>query len=746
MKKFYKIVIKIFCSFFIILNLFAANITKIEIEGNNRISDETIKIYGGIKLNENVDEKKINQILKDLYSTNFFEDVKINRKNEILIIKVKEYPIVNQLIIKGEKRKSIQDEIKKQISTKEKKSFIKSSLSKDINLIKNLYSSIGYNFANIDAKIKELDNSNFDILIEIDRGEVTKISSISFIGDKKIRANRLRNIVASERDRFWKIISRNTKFSQNLINLDIRLLKNYYKSLGFYDVEVTSNSAEINKNQNIDLIYSINAGKRYRINKIVTNVDPTFDKELFLSLNNNYKKIIGEYYSPFKVKDLLEEIDEIIEKNNLQFVEHNVEETIVNDSISIKFNIFEGEKTLVERINIVGNNVTNESVIRGELILDEGDPFTKLSLEKSISEIKSRNIFNDVRYDIAQGSEENLKIINIDVDEKPTGEISAGAGFGTNGGTFAINVSENNWLGQGKRVNFGLEVDTESLSGILNYTDPNYDFLGNSINYFVSNENNDKPDQGYENTIISTGINTKFEQYKNIFTKLGLSATYDDLRTDSSASSALAKQSGEFSELAGSYGFNFDGRDRSFMPTKGSIFGFDQTIPFFADRSYISNTLTYSGYKTFSENVVGAGKIYLSSINGLNDDDVRLSKRKYLSSKRLRGFEKGRVGPVDGQDHVGGNYAAALNLEANLPNLLPENTKTDVSLFLDFGNVWGVDYDDTINESRKIRSSTGAAASWLSPLGPMTFVLSTNLSKASTDHTESFNFNLGTTF
>ncbi len=746
MMKFCKFITKITFSFLIILNLNAAVITEIKIEGNNRISNETIKVYGGIKLNENVDSKKINQILNDLYSTDFFEDVNINQKNGVLNIKVKEYPIVNQLVIRGEKRTSIKEEIKKQISTKEKKSFIKSSLSKDVNLIKNLYSSIGYNFANIDAKVKELDNLNFDILIEIDRGEVTKISSISFIGDKKIRDNRLRNIVASERDRFWKIISRNTKFSQNLVNLDIRLLKNYYKSLGFYDVEVTSNSAEINENKNIDLVYSINAGKRYRINKISTNVDPTFDKELFLSLNKNYKKYIGEYYSPFKVKDLLEEVDEIIEKNNLQFVEHNVEETIVDDSITIKFNIFEGEKILVERINIVGNNVTNESVIRGELTIDEGDPFTKLSLEKSIAEIKSRNIFNNVRYEVAQGSENNLKIINIDVEEKPTGEISAGAGFGTNGGTFAINISENNWLGEGKKVDFSIEVDAESLGGIINYSDPNYDFLGNSINYFLSSENNDKPDQGYENTIVSTGINTRFEQYKNIFTKLGVSATYDDLRTDSSASSALTKQSGEFSEIAGSYGFSYDGRDRSFMPTKGSIFGFEQTLPFVADRSYISNTLTYSKYKTFSEGVVGAGKLYLSAINGLNDDDVRLSKRKNLSSKRLRGFEKGKVGPVDGQDHVGGNYAAALNFEANLPNLLPESTKTDVSLFLDFGNVWGVDYDDTIDDSRKIRSSTGAAASWLSPLGPMTFILSTNLSKANTDQTESFNFNLGTTF
>ena len=182
------------------------------------------------------------------------------------------------------------------------------------------------------------------------------------------------------------------------------------------------------------------------------------------------------------------------------------------------------------------------------------------------------------------------------------------------------------------------------------------------------------------------------------------------------------------------------------MPTKGSIFGFEQSLPFYADKNYISNTLTYSKYNSFSENVIGAGKIYLSSINGLSDDDVRISKRKNLSTNRLRGFERNKIGPKDGKDHVVGNYAAALNLEANLPNLLPENTRTDISLFLDFGNVWGVDYDDTIDDSNKLRSSTGAAASWLSPIGPMTFILSTNISKASTDETESFNFNLGTTF
>ncbi len=746
MKNLCKFSVKLFFLFFLFLQSNAAIITKIVIEGNNRVSDETIKVYGDIKENENIDEKKINEILNNLYSTNFFEDVQINEINGILNISVKEYPVVNQLIVLGEKSSKIKNEIKKRISTKSKRSFIKSSLSKDIELIKSLYSSIGYNFANVEVKVKELDKSNFDILVEIERGEITKISSISFVGDKKIRDNRLRNIIASETDRFYKIISRNTKFSQNLVNLDLRLLKNYYKSLGYYDVEITSNSAELNKDKNIDLVYSINAGKRYRINKITTNVDSTFDKELFLSLNKDYKEYIGEYYSPFKVKDLLEKIDLIIAKNNLQFVEHNVEELIDNDSISIKFNIFEGEKILVERINIIGNNVTNESVIRGELTLDEGDPFTKLNLDKSISDIKSRNIFQDVKYEIADGSATNLKVININVEERPTGEISAGAGIGTNGGSFAIQVTENNWLGEGKKLDFSLDVDAESLGGTLNFTDPNYDFLGNSINYFIKSESNDKPNQGYENTIISTGINTGFEQYKNIFTILGITATYDDLRTDSNASSSLAKQSGEFSEIAGSYGFKYDGRDRSFMPTKGSVFGFTQVLPFYADKSYISNTLTYSKYTTLSENIVGAGKLYLTAVNGLNNDDVRISKRKNLSNNRLRGFKKNKLGPVDDKDHIGGNYATALNLEANLPNLLPENTRTDVSVFLDFGNVWGVDYDSSINSSNEIRSSTGVAASWNSPLGPMTFILSTNLRKASTDETESFNFNLGTTF
>ena len=721
-------------------------VEKIEINGNKRVSEETVKLYGDIETKKDYQDKDLNDIVNKLYSTDFFEDVQVELSNNILKINLKEYPIINQLVIIGEKSNRYTEEIKKQIKLKEKRSFIKAYLAKDIEKIKTLYSTLGYNSSKVEAKFKKIDNDNFDLLIKIDRGERTKISKISFLGNENIRNNRLKDIIASEEDKFWKIISKNTNFNENLINLDIRLLKNYYKSLGFYDVKINSNLAQISKVGKAELVYSIEEGNRYTIGKISTNVDKVFDKKLFFPLNKIYKKYVGDYHSPFKIKKLLEEIDNLIDRNNLQFVEHNVQEIVEGETINVIFNIIEGKKILVERINVTGNNITNEDVIRGELIIDEGDPFTKLNLDKSIAQIKDRKIFKSVKYEILDGSQSDLKIVNIDVEEQPTGEISAGAGVGTNGGSFAINIQENNWLGEGKTVGFAVEIDEESLSGTLNYVNPNYDFLGNSLNYFLSSEKNDKPDQGYENSVVSAGLGTSFEQYRNVIASLGLSASYDDLRTDNTASDSLKKQKGTFNDISGNYAFTFDERNRSFMPTSGSIVKFGQSFPFYADRSYISNLLTASSYKTLNENVVGSSKLFLSTINGLGSDDVRLSKRKGLSSKRLRGFEKGKIGPVDGDDHIGGNYSAALNFEANLPNLLPEDTNTDVIFFLDFGNVWGVDYDDSIDETNKIRSSTGVMASWMSPIGPMTFTLAQNLSKADSDETESFNFNLGTTF
>ena len=735
--------------FFIILlstKVFAEVVNKISIEGNQRFSDETVKVYGNLSINKDYTNIEINNALKNLYSTNFFKNIVIKVENGVLKVLLEEYPIINDIKINGEETKKITKLLLEQINLKQNGSFIKDSLNKDIILIKKVYASLGFNFTQVTAKVENFTKNRLNLYFFIDKGKKNKIAKINFIGDKKIKDRRLRDVIVSEEHKFWKFISRNTNMNDNNLNLDKRLLINYYKSIGYYDVQIVSSSVEIENSDLTTITFNIDAGSRYKVTKISTDISQVFDKKLFFPLDKSFKKVIGKYYSPFKVKKLLDDLDTLIDDNDLQFVKHSVNEIISGEEIEIVINIEEDQKLLVERINIKGNTVTEENVIRSELLLDEGEPFNNLKLEKSIAEIKARKIFGDVTKKVLPGSADDLKIIDIIVEEAPTGEISAGAGIGTDGGSFAFDVSENNWMGRGIKVSTYIDAGTDRIKGSLNVTQPNFNYTGNDLFYGLSSEKNELKDSGYENNVNSARIGTAFEQYKDVFFSPSLQLTHDDLKVNSTGSASMKKQAGTFTDFTGSYTISKDLRDRAFMPTDGSISSFSQTLPLLSDSPYIRNAVAYSRYNSFSPNVIGAIKLYGAAVNGIGDDDVRVSKRLRIPSSRLRGFKNGKIGPKDGTDYVGGNYAAAINLEAALPNLLPETTKTEVGVFLDAGNNWGLDYDSTIDDTNKIRSSAGINASWISPLGPMSFIFSQNITKAATDRTESFNFKLGTTF
>ena len=742
MKNFFTILI-----FLVISNVSLAEIIKdIKINGNERISDETVKVYGDIQINQDVNNLKINEIIKNLYSTNFFKDIKVVVKDKTLIIDLIEYPVINVVIVVGEKTKKYQDAIKESIKSKKNGPFIKSFVSEDEIKIKRLYSTLGFNFVDVESKVETFSKNRVNIYFELNKGERTKISKISFKGDKKLRDRRLRDIIASQEAKFWKVLSQNTKVNQKNIELDKRLLTNYYKSIGYYDVKVLSEIVELKEDFQAEITYSINAGTRYKINKITTKVDPVLDKELFLPLKNIYDKVVGSYYSPFLVKKLLDELDLIITSEDLQFVEHNVNEVLEGDLIEVQINIFEGEKILVENVEIIGNTVTNETVIRSELLLDEGDPYSQVKLDKSVSDLKSRRLFASVKEEVLPGELPNTKKIRITVEEMPTGEISAGAGIGTNGGSFAFSIKENNWLGKGMQVSANADVSQDSLRGSISFTDTNYNFTGKSLTYNLENIKNDKPNSGYENSLLGAGIGVSYEKFKDIYFAPGVKFSIDDLSTDETASELLKKQSGTTTDLMFDYSLFTDKRDRTFMPTSGNLTSFYQELPLYAESVYVKNSFSSSHYKEFSDDMIGALKFTATAINGLNDDDVKISKRLGLSNRKLRGFESGKVGPKDGKDYIGGNYATAINLEANFPNFFPEKSNAEIGLFLDAGNVWGVDYSDEIDESNEIRSTIGLNTSWISPAGPMSFIFSKNISKADTDVDQSFNFRLGTTF
>ena len=741
---------KIFISiilFFIFLSAHshAEVVKKIEIKGNERISAETITIFGDISVGKNYEISDINSLIKKLYDTTFFSNISVVVKNNILSVTVKENPIINSITFEGEKAKKYKEKIRELLSLRENSSFVENNIKSDINLIKDFYRSIGFYFVKIDVEIAKLEKNRINISYLIDKGEKAKIAKIYFLGDKKIREKKLRDIITSQESGWWKFISRSVYLSKGRIELDKRLLKNYYRNKGYYEVNIKSTNIEYAEGEGFVLTYNINAGNRYKFKKVFANVSETLDKNAFLSLENEFDKLVGKYYSQRKLKSVLDKIDKLSEQKELQFINHSILETLDGNGVEVKINIFEGEKVIIERINIVGNSVTNDSVIRSALIVDEGDPFSTLLVNKSINEIKARNIFGKVEHEVFPGSSDDLKVLEISVEEKATGELMAGAGIGTDGTSFQFSITENNWLGRGVQLQSALNVSEHKISGNILLNNPNYNYSGNAVKTALEISSTDRSNtSGFQSSRTGFELGTGFEQYENVFISPEISIAFEDIEVDEDATAAVKKMEGNFFNADLAYAISLDKRNQKFRPTQGYKTTFRQSLPLIQDSSSILNGIDVSAYHGFSEDLIGSLKIYARTINGI-DSDVRLTNRLFIPRNRLRGFNTYKVGPKDGDDYIGGNYITAVNAEAQLPNLLPESYRTDFSLFLDTANVWGVDYT-TVDETDKIRSSIGVSANVYTTIGPLTFTFAESISKSSNDETETFNFRIGTSF
>jgi outer membrane protein insertion porin family len=742
-----KILLTISFYFIFFVNVsYSETINKVKVNGNERISSETVLIFGDVSIGQNFEPSDASLLIKKLYETTFFSDISVDFKDNILIINVKENPIINKIEFTGEKAKKFQDKIKELINNREKSSFVETNIKSDINFMKGFYRSLGFYFVKIETQIQTLDKNRVNLTFLIDKGEKAKISKIYFLGDKKLRDKKLRDIITSQESKFWKFISKNVYLSEQRIDLDKRLLKAYYVNKGYYEVDLTSSNVEYSEGEGFILTFSINAGKRYKFKKIFANVSESLDQNAFNELESDFTKLVGEYYSLKEVNSILEKIDDISESKELQFINHGISETLDGDGVEVKINIFEGKKLIVERITISGNSVTNDSVIRGELKIDEGDPYSALLVNKSINHIKSRNIFSNVDIQTVDGSTDDLAVLNINVEEKATGEIMAGAGIGTAGTSFTAAISENNWLGKGVKLKSGINVSTEKISGSISVSDPNYKYSGNSVSTSLEVSSTDRTSTtGYESSKTGFSLGTSYEQWKNVYFSPKITMAFEDIEASSTSTSSVKAMEGNFFNADFMYGLTFDERNRVFKPTSGYVASFFQSLPVVQDSSSLSNSLKLTGYHGFSDNIVGSLKFLGKTIHGI-DDEVRLTNRLYMPGNNLRGFKTGKVGPKDGTSYVGGNYLTAINAEAELPNLLPESYKTDISVFFDAGNLWSVDYNESLDDSSSIRSSIGIGANMFTVVGPLSFTIAQALSSASSDQTERFNFRLGTSF
>jgi outer membrane protein insertion porin family len=746
MAKFLLKIIIIYCS--IITFSLSEIIRDVVVEGNNRISKQTIITYGNIKLNTNYDNEKINDVLKNLYSTNFFENISITKTNDNLKIIVKENKIIQTTIIEGVKSNTIKKSILDTMYSKDKAPFLERKVSEDINRIKSSINNLGYYFADIESQIIENNNDTIDLIININLGEKASIGKIEFIGDKKFKDRTLRNVIISEENKFWKFISKNKFINQNLIERDKRLLENFYLNRGYYDVKIESTNANFQDNDKFKLVYKINSGKQYIINdtKLILPID--YDPANFQKLKLKLSELSNEIYSFSKISSVVEEIDKISLSREYDFINAEViEKKVADNKIDIEFLIKESDKFYIERINIFGNNITQENVIRNSLEIDEGDPFNELLNAKSMNNLKSLNIFKEVKSKITDGDKLNTKVIDIEVTEKPTGEITLGAGVGSEGGSIGFGVTENNFLGKGVKLGSSLRVSEDTIRGNFSVTNPNFNYSNKMLISSVESTKIDKlADNGYETTKTGFSFGTRYEQYEDVYFSPSLSTYLEDLTTSNKASASLKKQSGNYFETKFTYGLDLDKRNQKFQTFDGHRISFYQGLPLISDEYALSNSVNIEKWYKFENEMVANFGVYTKIISSLNDEDVRITDRLTLPRSKLRGFKFSSIGPVDGDDYVGGNYAASINFDTTLPMILPSFETIDFKYFIDVGNVWGVDYSDSIDDSNKIRSSTGVSVDWFTPIGPLNFSLAQDISKASTDKTEGFQFNLGTTF
>jgi len=738
--------------FFVLFIFFCASIAhaeikKVNIIGNKRVSNNTIESLVD-KKKDKIDSIYINNLTKKIYDTDFFSNVKIDFDQEILTITVAENPVVNFFYINGIKDDDL-DKINKIIVVKENAIFSNAKLKQDVEKVKDYFKDLGYYSIIVNPEVYKIENNQVNLILNIDKKDVSKIKNIYFIGNKHFTSSQLLDVVSSSEDGWWKLFS-SSALSEKRVEYDKELLKDFYKSKGFYDVQIESVFANLDSSKNFTVTFAINSGKKYNFGEFdIKSNNLIKDADLNEIKNLTSKLLKNQTYSSESVSKLNNQIIKLIETKKYNNIDLRVEEVKSKDlKIDILVSLDQGKSLLLNKINISGNSITREKTIRDNLLISEGDNLNSSKIKKSIDQIKSKQYFSKVDYKVEDSDKKNFKDLNIIVREQATGSISAGVGYGTNGGMFEASLNEKNFLGQGVNLNFTGRLSTEKISGEFTVLNPN--FLNSEKELFNSlySDTDDYKNSGYQNKRIGEKIATKYEIYEDIFFRPNILLQYDKLETSSTASALLKSRAGNYTTTSVGYNFSADFRDSKSNPTSGNISYFEQNIAtLVSDIPAVQTSVGTTFYKELiNENFIGSLRARVDTAVGLNSKDIKLSDRLHSSVAVIRGFENRGIGPVDGGDHVGGNYLASMSLKSTFPNPLPETLRANSIIFFDAANVWGADYSSRIADSNKVRTSVGLGLDIMSPFGPVSFSYAVPLSSVSTDKKQNFLFNIGSSF
>jgi outer membrane protein insertion porin family len=727
-------------------------IEQIIVEGTQRIDPATVRSYMTLKEGDRFDAGRINESLKALFATGLFADVTIRREDDALAVRVVENPVINRIAFEG--NDSLDDEtLSPEVQLRPRVVFTRTKVQKDVKRLLDLYQRSGHFAAVIEPKIIKLPQNRVDLVFEIQEGPESGIRKISFIGNRLFSDSDLRDVILTTESKWWRIFTAADKYAPDRLTFDRELLRRFYLENGYADFRVTSAVAELAPDRkDFFVTFTIEEGERYKFGSIdISSRIPEIKPE---ALMPHVKFETGDWYNSKLLDDTVLELTN--EAGNVGYAFAEVRPKVRRDRekriINIVFEVQEGPRVFVERIDIRGNTRTLDEVVRREFRLVEGDAFNAARLRRSEQRIRNLGYFSKVEVNKARGSTPDKTVIEVDVQEQPTGELSLGAGFSTRDGVVGeIGIRERNLLGRGQDLRFSIRASQRTQQFDIGFTEPY--FLDRNLSAGVDlfsirssrlDESSFRQDtfggrlrMGYEiNERWSQGVRYGFE-YENI------------TDVDDGASQIIKDQSG--SRLISTVGqtLTFDTRDSKISPTKGFV---SRLAADYAgvggDVRYIKGTWRSRFYYPIAKKWIGSLATELGHVRGLGED-VRVTDRFVLGNDRLRGFRVGGVGPRDKftGDALGADTFGVATVELSFPLGLPDEFGMKGALFTDVGTAFGADGPSSlILDSKAPRGAAGVGISWASPLGPVRFNYAIPFMKESFDKSQRFSFSFGTRF
>lgn len=731
----------------------SSRVSKIEISGAQRIEESTIASYMDLKVGDVVDGAATDRALKSLFATGLFADVRVQQRDNVVRVSVVENPIVNEIVFEGNEK--INDgELLGEIQLRPRQVFTRGKVQSDVSRIYQVYRRQGRFSVSIEPKIIQLDQNRVNLVFEVNEGAVTKVKAIRFVGNKKYSDSKLRGVISTKRSRWYRFLSSNDRYDADRLNFDQELLREYYLSQGYADFQILSSVAELSKSKDSFLItMTVDEGIRYKFNdtEIVSGIRHLDTSILKDSVT--FKK--GKWYNADEVKETVSTMTDHLGDLQYAFVEvrPDLRKNKEERKIDITFTINETPRVFVERVNVNGNIRTLDKVLRREMEIVEADPFNRTKLSRSERNIRNLDFFETVDIDVSQGSAPDRTVIDVNVQEKSTGELSIGAGFSTNDGPLAdFSIRERNLLGRGQDLKLGALIAGERSQLDLSFTEPY--FLGRDISAgfdLFATETDFQDESSFDQSRTGGALRLGYPLSQNWRQLLRYTFENNEITdVDDDASLFISEQEGTRSTSAISQRLSYDTRDSRFLTTSGTSYWLETELAGLGgDAKYVSARTGASHFVPVVDGVVLNVLGEVGAIEGYGDEEVQINERFFLGGSTLRGFERSGVGPRDDdtKDALGGNFFYRASVELTFPLGLPKELGFQGHAFTDAGSLADIDQTGSgILEEDSIRAAAGVGISWRSPFGPIRLDFALPYSSEDFDEEENFRFDFGTRF